>query len=456
MLDYQQKQATEMAVYAAQLAAERAARARAEARLAMQIIVGQTSPSTQLPTSPVAADADDEVAIPYKFDPLSKMSLRWQEYVSQTGAANWGATTTPEAIERLVRELREWWGKDDDIRAIDRGLINRFINYLTNERVFTAGSRKGSKGLNVRTVDNYTSALNTFLEWAQNKGYFPDNRRLPTTKQAIVKKVKRKARGEKANPPYTIHQLQTLLKPTNFAPKLAHHFWPLFIALFTGGRRREIAQLLVHDFAVIDDIPALSIDDLGDPDKEVKTEAAKRTIPVHPELIRMGLLNYVADIKALNLGGELFPGIGTDRNGEKRNAIGNAWRRHREKFGMAGEKAPTFHSFRATALKVLKAKKVDLEIRCQPVGHEIEHSGQAYDMTPRSVPDLFENGTAKLVYDELDLSGFAYKPGQFDASNRHEHKKTVRREARIAAKKAKQAEAAAAKKAAQAAGAKNA
>lgn len=452
MLDYQQKQALELATYKAQLAEERAARERAEARAevraevraAIQNIAVQPAAPQAVATAAQATGDDLEEAPQFKPNPDNTISKRWAEYVGQTAKVNWtGGKTTP-GNERRFKEFREWWGADDDIRAITRKRYNAFINYLLQVRVQGAGAKKGQPGLEPRTVDNYTSVINTFLEWAQNKGYFPDSRRLPTAGQFLVPKSARKANSAKANPPYTLHQLQTLLNPNNFKPKLAHHFWPPFIALFSGGRRREIAQLLVHDFTVIDGIPSMSIDDLGDVDKGVKSQAARRTIPVHPELIRMGLLDYVADTKALNLSGELFPGIGVDTHGMKGNAIGNAWRRHREAFGMAGERAPTFHSFRATAIKVLKRNGVELEIRCQLVGHDLDHTGEVYDMTPRTVKELWEKGTSQLVYDGLDLSGFTYTRGQFDESNRHEHKKTEKREARMRATKVKKAEAVAA------------
>ena len=349
MLDYQQKQALEMASYKAQLAEERAAREKAEARAevraevraAIQNIAVQPAAPQAVATAAQDTGDDLEEAPQFKFDPENTLSLRWAEYVKHTASVNWtGGKTTP-GNEKRFKEFCDWWGADDDIRAITRKRYNAFINYLLQDRVQEAGTKKGQPGLGPRTIDNYTSVVNTFLAWAQNKGYFPESRRLPTTGLFLVKKSARKARSAKANPPYTLHQLQTLLNPNNFKPKLAHHFWPPFIALFSGGRRREIAQLLVHDFNVIDGIPAMSIDDLGDEDKGVKSEAARRTIPVHPELIRMGLLDYVADTKALNLGGgELFPGIGVDTHGAKGNAIGNAWRRHREDFGMAGERAP--------------------------------------------------------------------------------------------------------------------
>jgi integrase len=217
---------------------------------------------------------------------------------------------------------------------------------------------------------------------------------------------------------------------------LAHHFWPPLIALFSGARRREIAQLLVDDFRVVDGIPAFAIDILDDDDKSVKTEAAKRLIPVHPELIAIGLLDYVEDVRAQGLGPELFPGIGTNQHKEKGNAIGNAWRRHREKLGMAGENAPTFHSFRSSALKALKANGVPFEMRCQLAGHELDHVSQSYDDTPISVKDLMEIGIPRFRYEGLDLSKIRYVRGQFERTNAMGTKQVAKREKAIAEKAA--------------------
>lgn len=411
MLAYQRKDQEEMEAFKRQLEAERAERAAA--------------------TAAPKADEQDEPPLKFTPDPENTASRRWAEYVKFKNGVNWTAGRTPDANDRKFQEFLAWWGKDEDIRAIDRPLINQFINYLMTERMVDSGARKGQSGLNARTVDNYTSVINGLLEWAQDKEYFPDDRRLPTAKQTIVKKAARRARSAKANPEYMPHQLRRLFAPEHYQFKLAHHFWPPLIALFTGGRRREIAQLLVHDFRVIDGFPAMSIDDLGDDDKSIKSAAAKRIIPVHPELIQLGLLDYVEDVKALNLGDELFPGIGVNGYGEKGNAIGQAWGRHKKAVGEKMDKAPTFHSFRATAIGVLKANNVPFDMRCQLVGHELDHVSQSYDRNPYSVKQLMEDGIPKLVYEGLDLSGLKYHRHQFDASNVLEAPKTQKREGQV-------------------------
>lgn len=121
---------------------------------------------------------------------------------------------------------------------------------------------------------------------------------------------------------------------------------------------------------------------------------------------------------------------------EKGNAIGNAWRRYLETMDMAGENAPTFHSFRSSALKVLKANGVSFEMRCQLAGHEINHVSRNYDDTPISVKDLMEIGVPRFRYEELALSKIRYVRGQFARTNAMSAKQVAQREKAIATKAA--------------------
>lgn len=72
--------------------------------------------------------------------------------------------------------------------------------------------------------------------------------------------------------------------------------WIPLIALFTGARLEEIAQLQVDDVridALRGNVPIIRFTDLGD-DQALKTDAARRDVPIHKELIKAGLLRFVA------------------------------------------------------------------------------------------------------------------------------------------------------------------
>lgn len=446
MLEYQRKQKEEMDAYKAELAAQRP---REEPTVPAATEQGKTA----VQKDPLPAGLPS-----FTPDPVNRASARWAEYLALTSDVNWGGERTSPANERMWAEFMAWWGRDDDIRFIDRPLINRFIVHLKTQRPVEKGARKGEKGLGGRTVDNYTSVLNTFFTWAQEKEYYFQQLKLPTEGQTLVDKAARKAIAAKAHPPYAPNVVRRLFAADKYRKlKLAHHFWPPLIALFTGARRQEIAQLLLDDFDMHQGVAVMTITDLGDETatKSVKSAAARRTIPVHAELIKVGLLRYVDETRALALGPELFPGISANGYGEKGNAIGQMWRRYKQAVNVPGATEPTFHSFRSTAIAVLKKNEVPFDVRCYLVGHEFNHVSQNYDPTPPSFGTLVRD-SAKLVFEGLDLTAIITEPNQFDASNRREAPKSAtrskqvarRKEQRKAAKRAASAESSAEHKAA--------
>lgn len=429
MLAYQREQAAEMARFKEELAA----RDRDMACIAVQTLA--------VPVPQAAPAAVPQPATPARpIDPANRISVRWAEYYKEAAGSKWTTSRSMKGNKRKFELFMTRWGKDEDIATIEREDVNKFIKYLLNDKEVEAGDRLGTDGLGHRSVDNHTDVVAGFLQWARNKGYYPQNVRLPTDGQRIFSKKARRAAAGVANPIHTIGQLQTLFDPKSFYPNEAHHFWPPLIALFTGARRREVAQLLLSDFYVKDGIQAMSINILEDEDKSVKSAAAIRVIPVHPELIKLGLIDYLQDVKALALGPEVFPGIGINADGEKGNAIGNFWREHMKKMGLFNSRSPTFHSFRSTALQELKDRGVDWEMRCQLAGHDIDHVSEGYNPNKFSLQRLMEDGIPKLRYEGLELSGLKYQKGRFDLANRISTKARIKREAVIARKIAMQEE----------------
>ncbi|MBP1184177.1 hypothetical protein [Methylobacterium sp. PvR107] len=68
-------------------------------------------------------------------------------------------------------------------------------------------------------------------------------------------------------------------------------YWFPLIALFSGARRTEIAQLKIGDIRQGDGgIWYLDITNEG-ADQNLKTVSSARSVPVHRELIRLGLLD---------------------------------------------------------------------------------------------------------------------------------------------------------------------
>lgn len=122
-------------------------------------------------------------------------------------------------------------------------------------------------------------------------------------------------------------------------------YWLPIISLYSGARLGEIAQLFIEDIRQDRGVWIFHITPEGaTDDKSVKTEGSARVVPVHPELIRLGLLDYHAEQKTA---GEtrLFPTAERDTRGhfgEPSRFFG----RYFEKIGVKVDNTTKFHSLR--------------------------------------------------------------------------------------------------------------
>ena len=94
-------------------------------------------------------------------------------------------------------------------------------------------------------------------------------------------------------------------------------WWAPLIGLYSGLRVNEIAQLYVHDITEVDGIPCFRIAEDPDDknDKRVKTHTSVRTVPIHPELRRLGLLDWWSAVKSEGYL-RLWPELPYKNNGE--------------------------------------------------------------------------------------------------------------------------------------------
>jgi len=76
-----------------------------------------------------------------------------------------------------------------------------------------------------------------------------------------------------------------------------HQFWAPLIAFYTGARVREIGQLYLDDIEYIQDVWVMHVAERF-PGQQVKTDGSQRAIPLRKELIDLGFLDYVEDVRA--------------------------------------------------------------------------------------------------------------------------------------------------------------
>ncbi|MEH3087123.1 MAG: site-specific integrase [Xylophilus ampelinus] len=178
----------------------------------------------------------------------------------------------------------------------------------------------------------------------------------------------------------------------------AASYWIPLLALFSGARVGELVQLHKEDVYTEDGVPVIDINE-NDETKSVKTDAARRRVPVHRELIRLGFLDYVGAMPPAE-DTTLWPGLHL-----KATRSSTAFSRYfKETLRSAPAiPIPTFHELRHLVRTTLARKKVEEQIINLLLGHEVRGSVGATVYTHYTVADLQE-AVNKIEYPTFRLN----------------------------------------------------
>jgi len=161
-------------------------------------------------------------------------------------------------------------------------------------------------------------------------------------------------------------------------------------ALFTGARPTELIQAELSDVQTQDGVLCLSITDDGGDSKQVKTNAARRVVPIHPALLSVGFEEYLEALR-VQRAPRVFSGIpvGKRKGGDAVCKWYNERYRANHLPGFK-EQNKVLYSFRHT--HITKALNAEIELRAlqQWVGHEPKQMGATrhYDKGMRAPEQL--------------------------------------------------------------------
>jgi integrase len=157
------------------------------------------------------------------------------------------------------------------------------------------------------------------------------------------------------------------------------HFWGPLLALFHGLRLGEIAGLLVRDVGEEAGEPMLF---LRDGKRPLKTKAARRDMPVHPTMIRLGFLEFVEERREASGGDELlFVGQKAYAREQWGRGLGEWFGKRVRALGLEGRKLG-MHSLRHDFRDALREAEVPEDIAHYLMGHAQEGMGGVYGGRP--------------------------------------------------------------------------
>jgi integrase len=223
---------------------------------------------------------------------------------------------------------------------------------------------KEGQGLSAATINRHAGHMRVMIAWLTKRHELPDEHPNPFAGKS------RSAKG-KLRLPMTDSEIAALLDGAPLAREPGQNFkecvgWLVLLGAYMGARAGELCELTVDDVREKDGIRYVAI-------KTGKTESASRVIPLHPDLVRMGFLDY-----AKRCDGDLF-GI-TGKTLAKRFP---AYRRSRgvDRAGVA------FHSLRKSFVAPLEEAEVPSDTAALLVGHKSKRSF-TYDVYSPHGPTL--------------------------------------------------------------------
>jgi integrase len=170
-------------------------------------------------------------------------------------------------------------------------------------------------------------------------------------------------------------------------------YWLPLLALFTGARLEELCQLhpadimkvAYHDEGGEASAWVIRITDEGE-GQGLKNVGSRRRIPLHPELERLGFVEYVQQAKAEGRK-RIFHKLAPSVDGKEGGNFSKWFGRYLRNTCKVADKRMVFHSFRHLFKEVLREAEIPKEINDALTGHESgdvgdKYGGDAYPLRP--------------------------------------------------------------------------
>jgi len=316
-----------------------------------------------------------------------------------------GDMAVAKITRKHVREFRE------ALQAMPVRRSGKLRNATLPELRECSKANPGAKQVSAATVNKVLGGVQAVVLWARDNGIIPDE--LPWADPFANMRLAEQAPSRE---PWQLQELQLLFSSPVFTQCArpaagrgeAAHWLPL-LSLFTGARLGELAPLTAADVTTDQAIGISTIriaEDL-EQGRRLKTLGSRRVVPIHPELIRIGFLQFVEQIRQ-DSGSEarLFPLMKPGPKG----GLGEAWSkwfgRYIRGLGITN-RASVFHSFRHSFKDALRAAGVSEDVNDALTGHSGGGVGRSYgakEMVRRFGLPVLAEAVAKVSYPGLDLS----------------------------------------------------
>ena len=213
--------------------------------------------------------------------------------------------------------------------------------------------------------------------------------------------------------PFTAGELRIIFKPETYLKWTIHfshpyrkdrvsnhlpYYWIFLLGIFSGMRTNEMCQILLSQVKKEKGIWFIFIEDSEE--TKVKTENAIRKVPLHPQLIDLGFVDYVTAQKKSKRG-RLFWELSEDRDGFASHVSRHYNQRFLPAVGVWKKYTKVLYCTRHTFINKLYSEMVDENVIKVLIGHEKEFTMKHYGGDPFTPERLLEE-ISKVSYSGIN------------------------------------------------------
>jgi integrase len=277
------------------------------------------------------------------------------------------------------------------------------------------------------TVGKDTSAIRSFLDQCINDYAIP----LPTGFKFLVAGSTEPGARRRRYEAWTVEEIRTLTDPQNLANfvvkrrsnargrvaedtpypdgrQWADFPWIVLLTLYTGARRDEVVGLRPEDIAEDHEhsrnysdcpIPVIYFDETDE--RGLKTDSAKRCVPIHPDLIELGIFELA---KRRRMEGESRLLCTASTMGKGGKWATDAFKKYTQSLGLHVPKTKVLHSFRH-AFKTVATGVMDASTADAIIGHAPQDSTGGTYIHALQVPQHQRAASVAKMRFPVDVQG---------------------------------------------------
>lgn len=270
---------------------------------------------------------------------------------------------------------------------------------LSPKQVVAKSKTRDDPKLAPRTKEKHLDRLRVFFNNCVERKLLTHN---PCSGLRITSKQQDE---QETRQPFSEKDLRIIFESKHFVTALPHKHWAPILGLYTGARVNELGQLRVDDIECIENSWGIHIC------HQVKNRSSKRFLPLHPQLLKLGFLDYIDDVKKAGFD-LVFPGLPWGAHGPG-DAIGDWFNRtYLRKTCEISDPTKTFHSFRHHFISLAERSGISDSRIAQLTGHSRGSSVlRRHYIQPLTLPERVED-LNKIRFPELNIK--TLKKGFFE------------------------------------------